>query len=58
MQIFVRSSGNLPTGKVIALEVEGSYTIENVEWKIQVKEGISPSQKWLIFAGSWRTPGC
>ena len=47
MQIFVKTL----TAKTITLEVEPSYSIENVRAKIQVKEGILAGRIKLVFSG-------
>lgn len=48
MQIYVKTL----TGKTITLEVESSYIISEVKDKIHEREGIPPSDQYLIFNGT------
>jgi ubiquitin C len=47
MQIFVKTLA----GKTITLDVEASYTIENIKQMIQDKENIPINQQSIVFAG-------
>ncbi len=47
MQILVKAL----TGKIIALQVESTDTIESVKHKIQERVHIPPEDQFLIFAG-------
>eukprot|EP00286_Rhodomonas_abbreviata_P026500 CAMPEP_0181307598 /NCGR_PEP_ID=MMETSP1101-20121128/10976_1 /TAXON_ID=46948 /ORGANISM="Rhodomonas abbreviata, Strain Caron Lab Isolate" /LENGTH=222 /DNA_ID=CAMNT_0023413847 /DNA_START=115 /DNA_END=779 /DNA_ORIENTATION=- len=46
-QIFVKTL----TGKTIALQVDGSDSIEAVKTKIQEKEGVPAAEQRLVFSG-------
>ena len=48
MQLFVKTI----TGSIITLEVDPADSIEVVKQQIQVKEGITPDQQCLTFAGN------
>lgn len=48
MQIFVKELN----GKPLILEVDPTYTIENVKEIVQDKHGIPPEQQRLIYAGN------
>lgn len=53
MQIIVKTLETCKRmkGKTISLQVEPTYTIENVKDKIQDKHGIHPEQQFFLYAG-------
>ena len=41
----------IPTGRLITIGVSPDDTLEEVSYKIQMKEGIIPDQQLLLFKG-------
>ena len=52
MQIYVKTL----TGKTIVLDIDPCDTIENINNKIEEKEGIPPAHQKLIYKGSLLNP--
>jgi hypothetical protein len=49
MQVFVKTLN----GKTIAIDVDGSDSVENVKQMIQDREGVPAFGIWGQAAGSW-----
>ena len=52
MQIYIKTL----TGKTLVLDIDPCDTIENINNKIEEKEGIPPAHQKLIFKGNLLNP--